>query len=157
MFLLGLGAGIALSTSSRAQEVRLPGNNGVNHVAFATAKYDEMRRFYADTLGFAEAFGNRNAAGQPTLTYFQASRSTFIELMPAAGGRTPGFTHFGIHVDDVRLVADRLRQRGLTVGEPRLIGSGSLTVGVTDPDGNRIEISELPPDAPARRAMDAWK
>ena len=76
--------------------------------------------------------------------------------MPA-GTRAPGFTHFGIHVDDVRAVAARLRQRGLDVAEPRIIGSGSLTVAVTDPDGNRLEISELPPDSPARKAMEAWR
>jgi hypothetical protein len=77
--------------------------------------------------------------------------------MPAGAGRTPGFGHFGLHVDDVAAVAARLRERGLQVGEPRIIGSGSLTVGVSDPDGNRIEISELPANAPARRAMDSWK
>jgi hypothetical protein len=60
-------------------------------------------------------------------------------------------------VDDVRAVAARLRERGLQVGEPRVIGSGSLTVSVTDPDGNRLEVSELPPDAPARKAMEVWK
>jgi hypothetical protein len=40
---------------------------------------------------------------------------------------------------------------------PRTIGSGLLTVAITDPDGNRLELSELPPDAPARKAMKAWK
>ena len=37
---------------------------------------------------------------QPTLTYLQASRNTFIELMPAGANRSAGFTHFGVHVDD---------------------------------------------------------
>lgn len=157
VFLFGLGAGLALSASGRAQDTRLPGMNGVNHLAFATANYDAMRRFYTETLGLQDAFSNRNPAGLPTLTYFQASRSTFVELMPAGQNRTPGFTHFGLHVDDVRAVAERLRQRGLTVPEPRIIGSGSLTVAITDPDGNRIEVSELPADAPARKAMEAWR
>jgi catechol 2,3-dioxygenase-like lactoylglutathione lyase family enzyme len=116
-----------------------------------------MKAFYTGTLGFPEAFTNRNAGGEPTLTYLQASRSTFVELMPANANRAQGFTHFGLHVDDVQAVVARLRDRGLTVGEPRTIGSGSLTVNVTDPDGNRIEISELPPGAPARLAMEAWK
>jgi len=98
-----------------------------------------------------------NAAGQPTLTYLQASRNTFIELMPAPAGRAAGFTHFGVHVDDVQIVAARLRERGMDVGTPRIIGSGSLTVAITDPDGNRLELSELGPDAPARKAMNAWK
>lgn len=156
VFLLGLIVGLAVRTGV-AQDRRLPGGNGVNHLAFATPKYTEMMQFYTQTLGFPEAFSNRNAEGQPTLTYLQASRNTFIELMPAGANRAAGFTHFGIHVDDVQAVAARLRERGLEVGAPRIIGSGSLTVGITDPDGNRLELSELPPGAPARKAMDNWK
>ena len=156
IFLLGLGVGLSIQTAL-AQDRRLPGMNGVNHLAFATPKYAEMLKFYTETLGFTEAFSNRNAEGQPTLTYIQASRNTFVELMPAGANRAAGFTHFGVHVDDVRAVAERLRARGLEVGEPRIIGSGSLTFGVTDPDGNRIEISELPAGAPARKAMEGWK
>lgn len=156
VFVLGLVLGLAVRTGV-AQDHRLPGNQGVNHLAFATGNYDAMLEFYTQTLGFPEAFSNRNASGQPTLTYLQASRATFVELMPAGGNRPPGFTHFGLHVDDVRAVVARLRERGVTVGDPRTIGSGSLTVNVTDPDGNRIEISELPPAAPARKAMEEWK
>ena len=156
VFLVGLGTGMAITTAA-AQERRVPGMNGVNHLAFATPKYAEMLAFYTQTLGFQEAFTNRNAAGEPTLTYIQASRNTFIELMPATAGRAAGFTHYGLHVDDVAAAAEKLRERGLQVGTPRIIGSGSLTVAITDPDGNRLEISELGPDAPARKAMNAWK
>ena len=155
VFLCGLVLGMAIRTGD-AQDRRLPGNNGVNHLAFVTPKYDEMMQFYTQTMGFAEAFSNRNADGQPTLTYQQVNRNTFIELMPA-GTRPAAFGHFGIHVDDIAAVAARLRERGLQVGTPRLIGSGSLSISITDPDGNRLELSELPPGAPARKAMDAWK
>ena len=156
IFLLGLFLGLAVRTGI-AQDRRLPGVNGINHLAFATPKYTEMMQFYTQTLGFPEAFSNKNADGQPTLTYLQASRNTFIELMPAGANRSAGFTHFGVHVDDVQAVAARLRERGLQVGAPRIIGSGSLTVAITDPDGNRLELSELPPGSPARQAMDGWR
>jgi len=156
VFLLGLLVGLAVRAGV-AQDRRLPGNNGINHIAFATAKYGEMMQFYTQTLGFPEAFTNKTAEGPPRLTYLQVSRNTFIELMPLGADRPAGFTHFGLHVDDVKAVAARLRERGLQVGEPRIIGSGSLTVAITDPDGNRLELSELPPDAPARKAMESWK
>ena len=156
VFLVGLAIGLMMRIGE-AQDRRLPGMNGINHLAFATPKYDEMMTFYTRTLGFAEAFTNRNANGQPTLTYLQASRGTFVELMPAGANRPAGFTHFGLYVDDVRAVATRLRDRGVEVPEPRIIGSGSLTIGITDPDGNRLEISELPAGAPARKAMEGWK
>jgi len=156
IFALGLVVGWAVNPGA-AQDRRLPGMQGVNHLAFATAKYDEMMRFYTETLGFSEAFSRRDESGRPTLTYLQASRSTFVELMPAGSNRPAGFTHFGLHVDDVRAVAARLEERGIKVGAPRTVGSGSLTVSVTDPEGNRLELSELPPDSPARKAMEAWK
>ena len=156
IFLVGLALGMLVRPGA-AQDQRLPGMNGINHLAFATPKYDEMLTFYTQTLGFPEAFTNRNANGQPTLTYLQASRGTFVELMPAGANRPAGFTHFGLYVDDVKAVATRLRTRGVEVPEPRIIGSGSLTVGITDPDGNRLEISELPAGAPARKAMENWK
>ena len=156
IFLVGLVVGMAVRPGA-TQDRRLPGVNGINHLAFATPNYSEMLQFYTQTLGFSEAFTNRNADGQPALTYLQASRNTFIELMPAGANRPAEFTHFGVHVDDVQAVAARLRERGMQVGAPRTIGSGSLTVAITDPDGNRLELSELPPDAPARKAMDAWK
>ncbi len=155
-FLVGLGLGLAVSTGI-AQDSKLPGVNGVNHVSFVTANYDAMKTFYTGTLGFPEAFTNRNASGQPTLTYLQVSRNTFIELFPASATRKPGFAHFGIHVEDVQAIADRLKARGLTVPAPRLAGSGSSTITIADPDGNSIELSQLGPDAPARKAMDAWK
>jgi predicted enzyme related to lactoylglutathione lyase len=156
VFLAGLAVGATMHARS-TQDARLPGVNGVNHLAIVTDKYDEMMAFYTKTLGFAEAFTIRNAAGEPTLTYLQASRSTFIELSPARAGRESGFTHYGVHVDDVNATAARLRERGMTVGTPRTIGSGSIAVTVTDPTGTRIELSELPPNAPARLAMERWK
>ena len=155
-FVAGLAVGLAVQVGF-AQSRRLPGMNGINHLAFVTGKYDEMMKFYTDTLGFQEVLTNRDAAGQPTLTYIQASKSTFIELFPATAARPAGFSHFGVHVDDVRAVQARLEERGVQAGDPRLLGSGSFTTTIQDPDGNRIEVSELPADAPARKAMDAWK
>lgn len=72
-FLLGLILGLSLRTGV-AQDRRLPGNNGINHLAFVTPKYAEMMQFYTQTLGFPEAFSNKNADGQPTLTYLQVCR-----------------------------------------------------------------------------------
>ena len=156
LFVAGLAVGATFGGRA-AQEPRLPGVNGVNHIAIVTDKYDEMMAFYTKTMGFPEAFTIKNTAGQPTLTYLQASRNTFIELFPASAGRQPGFAHYGLHVDDVNAIAAQLRERGLTVGTPRPAGSGSIAVTITDPAGTRIEISELPANAPARLAMERWK
>ena len=155
-FLAGLAVGLSVHVGL-AQGSRLSGVNGVNHVAFVTPNYEAMKTFYTEVMGFPEAFTIRNASGQPTLTYLQANRNTFVELMPAGANRPAAFSHFGLHVEDVRAVTKALQSRGVMVAEPRTIGSGAFATNVTDPDGNRIEVSELGSEAPARKAMDAWK
>jgi catechol 2,3-dioxygenase-like lactoylglutathione lyase family enzyme len=156
IFLTGLTLGATLATAA-AQDRRLPGMNGVNHIAIVTDKYEAMKEFYVQTMGFPEAFTVLNGAGQPTLTYLQASRSSFIELFPASPGRAVGFQHYGVHVDDINATAARLKERGMTVGMPRPSASGSITLTVTDPDGIRIELSELGPTSKARLAMERWR
>ena len=92
-----------------------------------------------------------------TRTRKGASRNTFIELFPAGANRTAGFQHVGVHVDDIAATVERLKQRGVTAGTPRTSGTGSIILTITDPDGTRIELSELGPNSLARKAMDAWK
>lgn len=155
-FLLGLGLGIAASTGL-AQDKRLTGVVGINHIAIVTPNIEAMKTFYTQTMGFPEVFTSRNAAGEPTMIYLQASRTTFIELFPATANRPAGFQHVGLHVEDINATAARLRERGVQVGTPRQGGSGSIIATVTDPDGTRIELSELGPESRARQATEAWK
>lgn len=155
-FVAGCFVGAACLTGV-AQERRLPGVVGINHISIVTDKYDEVMRFYTGTMGFPEAFTVRNAAGQPTLTYLQASRDTFVEIFPASANRQPGFAHYGLAVSDVRALAERLRERGMTVDNPGRSGSGATVVNITDPAGTRIEISELGPESLARQASERWK
>lgn len=156
LFLLGLGIGLASATHA-SQDRRLPGVTGINHVAIVAADYEATRRFYVETMGFPEVFTNRNAAGDPTLTYLQASQSTFIELFPGTATRAAGVQHVGLVVEDVHATAALLRERGLQVGTPRQGATGSIIVTVTDPAGTRIELSELGPQSRARQASEAWQ
>lgn len=155
-FVLGLALGAAVATGV-AQDRRLPGVVGINHIAVVTPRYDAMKEFYTQTMGFPEVFTARNAAGEPTLTYLQASRTTFVELFPAGPNRAPGFQHVGLHVEDIDATIARLRERGATVGDARVGATGSRIATITDPDGTRIELSELGPESRARQAADAWR
>lgn len=156
MFVVGLIVGTVV-TNGLAQDQRLPGVVGINHIAIVTSNYDAMKQFYVQTMGFPEVFTARNGSGEPTLTYLQASRTTFIELFPASATRPSGFQHVGLHVEDIVATAARLRQRGVEVGTPRSGATGSIIATVTDPDGTRIELSELGPESRARQASEAWR
>jgi hypothetical protein len=50
------------------------------------------------------------------------------------------------------------QSRGLMVSEPRLsVPVGSTQANITDPNGLRVELTELPPGSLQRKAMDAWR
>jgi predicted enzyme related to lactoylglutathione lyase len=80
-----------------------------------------------------------------------------VELQPAGAGRTPGYNHLGLQVEDIRATIASLKQRGVTVEEARTSSTQSLIANVTGPGGVRIELSELTPQSLQRKAVDAWK
>lgn len=156
VFLIGLLAGSAIATGL-AQGERLPGENYVNHVAISVTDFDAAFAFYTQKMGFREAFTVRDAQGQPTLAYVQANRNTFVELQRANATRPPGLNHFGLHVSDLKATVAALRQRGVTVEDPRVRPDDASVANATDPNGIRIELFEFGPGSPQGKAIASWK
>jgi catechol 2,3-dioxygenase-like lactoylglutathione lyase family enzyme len=156
VFLMGLLLGSAVATSL-AQGNRLAGMNGVNHVGIYVENFDQAMTFYTQKMGFQEAFTVRDDKGQPVLAYLQASQNTFVEIQPAGPNRTPGISHVGVLVDDIHATINTLKERGVTVEEPRASSTKSLIANVSVPGGVRIELSELGPESLQRKAMNSWK
>jgi catechol 2,3-dioxygenase-like lactoylglutathione lyase family enzyme len=155
-FLFGLLSGSVL-VSGIAQQQRLPGENYVNHVAVAVENFDEAFAFYTQKMGFREAFTVRDANGRPTLAYVQVNRNTFVELQQANATRRPGLNHFGLHVENLRATVAALKERGVTVEDPRLRPDDSSVANATDPNGIRIEMFEFGPESPQGKAIASWK
>src|SRR5438105_4201153 len=118
LFAAGMIAGIVMMQPGAAQPNRNPGLR-LNHVGVYARDFDESLRFYTQTLGLREAFSIKDKDGKPTLTYLQINRDTFLELAPATGDRTPGLSHVGIWPEDLNATVSALRQRGVTVADPR--------------------------------------
>ena len=156
VFLAGLLCGSALATVL-AQGERLPGENYVNHVAIAVDNFDEAFAFYTQKMGFREAFTVRDANGRPTLAYVQANRNTFVELQQANANRPAGLNHYGLHVENLKATVATLKERGVTVEEPRVRPDDSSVANVTDPNGIRIEMFEFGPQSPQGKAIASWK
>jgi predicted enzyme related to lactoylglutathione lyase len=130
----------------------------LNHVALAVENFQEASRFYSQVMGFPEAFTLREPDGQPALTYFQVSRNTFIEVMPASAARPAGFVHIGLEVSNLDATVRTLRQRGMSVGDPNVSARTKSRIAVaTTPQGAGVEILEFGPESLQRRVMDAWK
>ena len=153
LFLAGIVIGVAGQTAV-AQNVGLV---GLNHVAISVSDLNAAVAYYTKTMGFPEAFRNLDQKGQPTLVYVQISKNTFIELQPANAQRPPGLNHLGIHVENMAAATSMFKQRGANVSDTRVSPTKAILANVTDPNGIRIELAELPADSEHRKAMDRWK
>ena len=132
--------------------------DGVNHVGIYVKNLDEAKAFYTKKMGFREAFTVNDDKGQPFLTYIQVSPNTFVELQPAGPNRTPGISHVGLQVEDIRATIASLKQRDVVVeDQARVSSTKSMIANVTATDGVRIELSEITPASLQRKAIDTWK
>ena len=154
LFVAGIVVGLAVQTAVAQSQNR--GLVGLNHVGISVPNLDEAVAYYTKTMGFPEAFRNVDEKGQVTLVYVQISKNTFVELQPA-NGRPTGVNHFGIHVENMGNVTTMFKQRGAKVAETRTSGTKAILTDITDLNGLRIELAELPPESLHRQAMDRWK
>lgn len=154
LFVAGLLVGLAVHTGIAQSQNR--GLVGLNDVGMSVPNLDEAVAYYTKTMGFPEAFRFLDEKGQPTLVYVQISKNTFIELQPA-NGRPTGINHLGIHVENMGSVTTMFKQRGAKVAETRSSGTKALLADITDLNGLRIELAELPPESLHRQAMNRWK
>ena len=146
LFVAGIVVGLAVQTGV-AQNAGLV---GLNHVAISVPNLDAAVAYYTKTMGFPEAFRNLDEKGQPTLVYVQISKNTFIELQPANAQRTAGLNHLGIHVENMAAASAMFKQRGATISETRVSPTKAILANITDPNGIRIELAELPADSEHR-------
>jgi catechol 2,3-dioxygenase-like lactoylglutathione lyase family enzyme len=156
LFAAGMIAGILTMQPSAAQPGQSLGLR-LNHVGVFAKDYDASMRFYTQTMGLKEAFTIRDNAGKPTLSYLQITKDTFLEVAPATGDRTPGLSHIGIWPENLAATVAGLRQRGVTIADPRTGSTKTSITNATDPDGVRLELLDFLPDSLPRKAMDNWK
>jgi len=156
LFAAGMIAGIVMMQPGATQPSQSLGLR-LNHVGIYAKDYEDSMRFYTKVLGLREAFTIKDNNGKPTLTYLQITRDTFLELAPATGDRTPGLSHIGIWPENLNATVAGLRERGVTVADPRTGSTKTSITNVTDPNGIRLELLDFLPDSLPRKAMDAWK
>jgi len=130
---------------------------GINHVALAVPDIEKAVAYYTKVMGFPEAFRVKNDKGEIQLVYVQVSKNTFIEIQAANAQRPPGIYHFGVHVENVKNAVDMWKARGANV-QP-ITGSATKAVlsNIIDPNGVRMELTELPPESLHAQAMARWK
>ena len=154
LFVAGLMVGAAV-------QVVLAQNQNVvmmNHVGINVPNIPDAITYYTQKMGYREAFRASDVQGRPTLVYLHISRNTFLELGQANAERPAGFTHYGLHVENIKSAVETFRQRGIKVSDVNTSAStNALLANITDPYMGRIELAELTPDSLHRKALDSWK
>ena len=155
LFVAGILVGLAVQMAIAQNHNR--GIVGLNHVAISVPNLHEAVTYYTETMGFPEAFRIVDETGQPALVYVQVSGNTFVELQPANAQRPPGINHFGLHVEDMAAATATFRERGANVAETRVSSTNAILSNISDPNGIRIELLELPPESLHVQAMERWQ
>jgi catechol 2,3-dioxygenase-like lactoylglutathione lyase family enzyme len=142
--------------------------HGIHHVAVATNDADRLLAFYRDLIGFEVVadyswdVGN-TAADQINDLESTAARSimlrngnAYFEIFqysspePSEGDRRrrvcdPGITHICLDVSDLSYEFERLSAAGMEFHcPPQNAGAGVKTTYGRDPDGNVVELQQIP-------------
>ena len=154
LFAAGLFVGLAVSVGM-AQNA----NSNVvmmNHVGINVPDIPDAMTYYTETMGYREAFRLNDDNGQPMLVYMHISENTFLELGQANAQRPAGFTHYGLHVENVADAVAAFRSNGVMVSDPNTSTTNAILANITDPYMGRIELAELPPESLHYQAIQSW-
>ena len=148
-------AGLMVGMATHAGLAQGPNVLMMNHVGINVPNISEAITYYTQKMGYREAFRVADASGQPTLVYLHISRDTFLELGQANADRPAGFTHYGLHVENIASSVATFAQRGISVSAVnKSANTNALLANITDPYMGRIELAELTPDSLQRKAID---
>jgi len=153
------GTIVGLGVTAAAQSVS-PNHGivGLSFVGVSVPNLDKAVEYYTKTLGFPEAYRQLTAAGEPQFVMVQVSKDTFIQLWPATAQRQPGIEHFALQVENLPAVTAMLKQRGAAVGGITFNKTTKMDhANLTDLNGIRMELIELPPESPLGQAMARWR
>ena len=155
LFAAGILAGVGIHVA--VGQNQNSGIVGVNHVGIAVSDLEAAVTYYTEVLGFPEAFRIENDSGQVALVYVQVSRDTFVELQTANEQRPPGLSHFGVHVEDMDAALSMWRERGVEAEDGRRSSTNAILSNIFDPNGNRMELLELPAESEHAQATARWQ
>ena len=140
---------------------------GLHHAAVTTRNITESIRFYSGVLGLKEAFRLKKNDGSLSTVYLMIAPGQYLELFcgKTAGKKRlrffsrmqsvfyrffgqGGICHISLVTEDIRQVYDAVRASGGPVDSDIERGQTQcLKFWTHDPDGNRIEIMETPPES----------
>jgi catechol 2,3-dioxygenase-like lactoylglutathione lyase family enzyme len=111
----------------------------INHVAIVSERYALLGRFYEAVFGMQTS----SAKSRPTRALTVRDGYVGLNINPRKGGRPAGLDHFGIEVEDVETVFDRMRTRYPNADWVQRPSTRPFAgISANDPDGNVFDISQ---------------
>ena len=127
--------------------------SSIAHVAIRVKDVERTLDFYINRLGFAEML-RLERDGQLWLIYLRITDDQYLEVFPdgegerAAEREAVGFNHMCLAVPDIEQTVHELNAAGVEMIRPKVLGAdGNWQTWIEDPDGHRIELMQMMPDA----------
>lgn len=110
----------------------------INHVAIVSEKYTLLPKFYEAVFGMKTSGKSR-----PTRAVTVGDGYVGLNINPRKAGRPAGLDHFGIEVEDVETVFDRMKTKYPTAAWVKRPGTRPFAgISANDPDANVFDISQ---------------
>ncbi|MBR6322356.1 MAG: VOC family protein [Lachnospiraceae bacterium] len=128
--------------------------NKIGHGAIRARDAEKTADFYKEILGFKEAFRMYREDGSLSTIYLYVGDGGFLEIF--SGGindvaldfSSIGYCHVCYEVDDIEKVYQAVQEKGAPIDVPLRTGMAKCLLFYThDPDGNAVELMELPPES----------
>jgi lactoylglutathione lyase len=114
-------------------------------------------RWYAGAFGARKVYHAKQEGSRPELMFLEFAKGQFVELFANGKNRVEqppdpiGYLHFCLLVDHLDAALEHLAAMNVRP-QRRFIGrAGPRIAFISDPDGNSIELMEIPPESPIYR------
>ena len=128
------------------------------HIAFRVADAERSVRWYAEALGAKKIYHAERQGERPELMFLEFANGQCIELFPggknlfASPADPIGYIHFCLVLDNLDQALEHLAKMNVKP-ERKFIGRAKQRIAfISDPDGNSIELMEIPPESEIYRS-----
>jgi len=123
------------------------------HVAFKVSDVERSLRWYEEAFGAKKIYHAEAKGDRPELMFLEFAPGQLIEFFTGGKNMLPappdpiGYLHFCLVVNDLEQALAHLAGMGVTP-ERKFIGRARQRIAfISDPDGNGIELMEIPPES----------
>jgi len=122
-------------------------------VAFRVSDVERSVRWYGDAFGAKTIYHAQAQGDRPELMFLEFSKGQLVEFF--TGGKNMlasppdpiGYIHFCLVVDNLEQALAHLAQMNVKPAR-KFIGRAKQRIAfISDPDGNSIELMEIPPES----------